>query len=230
MVLFPPGRERPKRTAEEFRTAHRRRGRDWSSATTCSSSAATGAPARTSGEAEAAEAEEAEHERRRRSPPRDRREGAVAGKAHARTMKPRRREEEAARRRSTKRGRPPRRRSAAVEAQAEPEPPAPKKRGRPPKKPAARRRRRSPRAEPAEEEAAEETDRDSPGDPGRVRPQGPRGSARCSTRRSAWACEHSGEWSCPPGNEPFDARSCWTRSPSPRAYADDKILYLTRAS
>ena len=41
-------------------------------------------------------------------------------------------------------------------------------------------------------------------------------------------CEHAGDMSLPPGqSEPFDAQELITALPSPRAYADDKILYLT---
>src|SRR5262249_43966272 len=41
-------------------------------------------------------------------------------------------------------------------------------------------------------------------------------------------CEHAGDMSLPPGqHEPFDAQELMKALPSPRAYADDKVLYLT---
>ena len=41
-------------------------------------------------------------------------------------------------------------------------------------------------------------------------------------------CEHAGDMSLPPGqSEPFDAQELLKALPTPRAYADDKILYLT---
>jgi len=41
-------------------------------------------------------------------------------------------------------------------------------------------------------------------------------------------CEHAGDMPLPGGqSEPFDAQALLQALPSPRAYADDKILYLT---
>ena len=41
-------------------------------------------------------------------------------------------------------------------------------------------------------------------------------------------CEHAGDMAPPSGqSEPFDAQALLDTLPSPRAYADDKILYLT---
>jgi len=41
-------------------------------------------------------------------------------------------------------------------------------------------------------------------------------------------CEHAGDMTVPPGiGEPFDAQALMRALPAPRAYSDDKILYLT---
>ena len=42
-------------------------------------------------------------------------------------------------------------------------------------------------------------------------------------------CEHAGDMPLPPGqSEPFDAEALLQALPTPRAYADDKVLYLTQ--